>query len=89
MEQSETLDVNERLFKIERRSRQLGILVIVLAALLGLSILRNILHETGVDVAALISRITTSQSLEGPEIQTSPLVTPKENAPDLQTNDPQ
>ena len=89
MEQFDTLNLRERLFKIERRGQQLSILVIVLAALLGLSILRDILHETGVDVTALVSRITSSQSLEGSETQATPLVTHEENALGSQTNYPQ
>ncbi len=90
MEQFDTLNLHERLFKIERRGQQLSILVIVLAALLGLSILRDILHETGVDVTALVSKITSpSHTLGDPEMQTSPSVTHRENALDSQTNYPQ
>ena len=88
IEQFESLGLIDRLIKTERRSQQLGILVIVLAALLALSILRDVLHETGTDVASLFSRFHFSQSIESAEIQASPTDPNNENNTHPQENDP-
>jgi len=66
----------------------LGVLVIVLAVLLALSILRDVLHETGTDVTSLISRLHSSQPIESIEIQASPTDPNNKNNTHLQENDP-
>jgi hypothetical protein len=88
IEQFESLGLNDRLIKTERRGQQLGILVIVLAALLALSILRDVLHETGTDATSLFSRSHSSQSIEGVEIQASPTGPNNKSNTHLQEDDP-
>ena len=88
IEQFESLDLNDRLIKTERRSRQLGVLVIVLAVLLSLSILRDVLHETGTDITSLISRVQSNQLLDAAKIHASPMVPDTNNPTNSRANDP-
>ena len=88
VKQFDSLDLNERFIKTERRSRQMSVLVIVLAILLGLSIIRDILHETGTDITSLISRIHSSLSLENAETQVAPMDPDKNYPTPTPENDP-
>ncbi len=69
IEQLESQYLNERLIKTERRSQYLGILTIVLAMLLALSILRDVLVVTGTDVTSVVSNFYTNQPKDNTEVQ--------------------